>query len=236
VAEENESEVARREYATETGLAGRTALWSRRRGPGPPEVAFAEVMALSPGRVLDAGCGQGAFAARLLDAGVEVVALDQSKRMVELTAAHGVHAVVGEVEELPFADASFDVAVANYMLYHLPDLDRGLSELLRVLRPGGTLVAATNGRHQLAELWQLAGSPVSEGFHGFITENGEASLARHFSAVRRIDLSDELQLTADEMRDYVSHSIRRRNLAARIPDFGDRRAVTVSDCVFVATR
>jgi SAM-dependent methyltransferase len=232
----SERENVRREYASEAGLAGRTSLWSRRPGPGPPEVAFAEVMAVSPGRLLEAGCGQGALAAQLMAAGVEVTALDQSERMVALTSARGVRAIVGDVEQLPFADASFDVSVANYMLYHLPDLDRGLSELARVLRPGGTLVAATNSDRQLAELWELAGRREPGGLGGFIAENGEASLTRHFSTVRRIDLADELQLTADEMRDYVSHSINHSHLAARIPDFRGRRAVGVADCVFVATR
>ena len=79
--------------------------------------------------------------------GVEIVALDQSARMVALAAARGVDARVGDVQELPFADESFDVAVAAWMLYHVPDLDRALAELARVLVRGGRLVAVTNREH-----------------------------------------------------------------------------------------
>jgi 2-polyprenyl-3-methyl-5-hydroxy-6-metoxy-1,4-benzoquinol methylase len=61
----NNPELVRREYADESGLAGRTALWSRYTGRQPPDVAFEEVLAVRPRRVLDAGCGQGQLAARL---------------------------------------------------------------------------------------------------------------------------------------------------------------------------
>ena len=56
----------------------------------------------------------------------------------------GVDARVGDVQALPFEDASFDTVVAAWMLYHVPDLDRGLAEIARVLCPGGQLVAVTN--------------------------------------------------------------------------------------------
>ena len=71
---------------------------------------------------------------------------------MELTAARGVEARVADVQDLPFADDSFDVVAAMWMLYHVPDLDRGLAEVRRVLRPGGRLVAVTNGDGHTAEL------------------------------------------------------------------------------------
>jgi len=115
-----------------------------------------------PRRVLEVGCGRGEFAERLAGAGIGVVAVDQSARMVELTRARGVDARLGDVQALPFADGEFDAAVANFVLYHVRDIHRALAELARVLRPGGTLVAATNGVRQLAELWELVGRDLSE--------------------------------------------------------------------------
>ena len=74
-----------------------------------------------------------------------VGAADGSERLVELTGARGVDARVADAEDLPFADASYDLVAAMWMLYHVPDLDRALAEVRRVLRPGGHLLAVTNG-------------------------------------------------------------------------------------------
>ena len=87
---------------------------------------------VAPQSVLEVGCGEGELAERVQrELGAEVVALDQSERMVELTRRRGVDARVGDVQDLPFPDECFDVAVAAWMLYHVPDLDRGLGELAR---------------------------------------------------------------------------------------------------------
>ena len=85
---------------------------------------------------------------------------------------------MADVQELPFADGEFDVAIAAWMLYHVPDLERGVAELARVLRPGGRLVAATNSRFHLLELRELVGSGPST--LKFSREDGEDHLARHF--------------------------------------------------------
>ena len=54
-----------------------------------------------------------------------------------------------DAQDLPFPDASFDIVVANHMLYHVPDPARAAAEFARVLRPGGVLLAATNGPNHL---------------------------------------------------------------------------------------
>jgi SAM-dependent methyltransferase len=73
------------------------------------------------------------------------------------------------------------------MLYHVTDLDRGLSELVRVLRPGGRLVAITNGNGHLAEMWALLG--VDQGLVlPFRRENGGEILRPYFAGVIQHDL------------------------------------------------
>jgi ubiquinone/menaquinone biosynthesis C-methylase UbiE len=74
-----------------------------------------------------------------------------------------VDCIIGDVEALPFDDDSFDLVLANYMLYHVPDLDQAIAELRRVLCPGGTLLAATNGQGHMHELWQMEEQAVVVG-------------------------------------------------------------------------
>lgn len=57
-----------------------------------------------------------------------------------------------DVQDLPFDDGSFDAVIANHMLYHVPDPDRAVAELARVMSPDGVLVAATNGFGHMAEI------------------------------------------------------------------------------------
>jgi ubiquinone/menaquinone biosynthesis C-methylase UbiE len=95
------------------------------------DVAFEAVAEVSPSRVLEVGCGTGEFAERVArELGAEVVAVDFSARMVELTAARGIDARVADVQALPFEDAEFDVAVATITRAHLaenaPELEQPL--------------------------------------------------------------------------------------------------------------
>jgi SAM-dependent methyltransferase len=94
-----------------------------------------------------------------------------------------------DVQELPFADGAFDVAVANHMLYHVPDPRLAAAELARVLRPGGVLLAATNGPRHLETIAQLSRqalgwSPLDSSHRRFGKSTGEAILAGRFGSVR----------------------------------------------------
>lgn len=230
---QDDPDTVRREYADPSRFAVRRSLWSRRTGPSVFDVAFDAVMACAPRRALEVGCGPGDFAARLQGAGVEVIAVDQSAQMVELAQGRGVDARAGEVQALPFVDSDFDVAVANFMLYHVPDLDRGLAELARV---APRLVATTNGYDQLREMWDLVGRDLGDRRTTFMRETGEAMLRRHYDDVRQIDLPATVEMSADDMRRYIANSVQHRHLAERVPEFEGTRAITASTAVFVASR
>ncbi len=180
----------REQYATEGNLETRRAVWHPTDdGRDPSTEAFKAIDRAMTGDsdVLEVGCGTGVMAERINAlAGVTLVAIDYSERFVELTAARGVDARQADVCYLPFEDDSFDVVYAGWMLYHVRDLDRALGEIRRVLRPGGTFVAVTNGDDSLADLRKEAGGrPLVTGFS---SENGEFTLSRKFSDVRRQDL------------------------------------------------
>lgn len=179
----------REQYASEANLQARQALWENLEGENAP-VALERVLAsLRPLNVLEVGGGQGELADWMQEElAATVTFLDQSERMVELARARGIEeANVGDVQELPFADATFDTVVAAWMLYHVPDLDRGLGEIARVLEPGGRLVAVTNSVRHIEELRELFGS-ILPGFQKtFNAENAEEHLLRHFGSVERTD-------------------------------------------------
>jgi SAM-dependent methyltransferase len=234
---QNDPAVVRAEYADERGLAARFSIYARKHGADTRELAFEAIAAARPRRALDVGCGRGELAERIRDElGAEVRAVDQSERMVDLTRARGVDAILGDVQALPFGDGEFDVVVANWMLYHVPDLDRGLAELARVLRPGGRLVAATNGIRHLGELWDLVGRDLSERRSMFVRETGLELLAPHFSCVERIEVDGWVDMTAQDLRDYVAASVAHKHLVDRVPEFEGTMRVGTSGAVFVASK
>jgi len=111
-----------------------------------------------PGRVLDAGMGGGRLAAELDTRGWIVTGIDSSVRMVVLARQRlpqlADRLVEADLCALPFADASFDAVVATGALEYVGDLDRGLGELARVLRPGGRAVVSFPNYRSPHALWR----------------------------------------------------------------------------------
>jgi len=193
-----------RQYATEHNLEARRSLYANATGPDPREIAFEAVAELRPERVIEVGGGPGELAARIAtELACEVVMLDISPRMVELACDRGVDARVGDVQSLPFPDASFDCAVAAWMLFHVPDIDAGVAELARVLRPGGRLVAVTNSTDHLKELREIAGAAAWK--RVFTRENGAEIVGRYFDRVERRDADGWVTIDDDELvRGFVA--------------------------------
>ena len=226
------------EYASEERLAMRNRTYRElSEGVSPEDEIFKAVREASPERFLDVGCGMGELAERVLrELGASVCAVDISPRMVELTRARGVDATVADVQALPFEDGSFDCVAANWVLYHVPDLDKGVSELARVLRPGGRLVAATLGDENMKELWDLLGGEVTAGLT-FGWGNGEAALAPHFAEVERREANGTVVFPdRASMHEFVAATTTRSHLAERIPEAVGPFATRSTHCVFVAEK
>ena len=92
-------------------------------------------------RVLDACCGTGDLALEAEGAGATVTGLDFSERMLERARSKSstIEWVRGDLLALPFPDGSFDAATVGFGVRNVDDLEAGLRELARVLRPGGRL-------------------------------------------------------------------------------------------------
>jgi SAM-dependent methyltransferase len=87
--------------------------------------------------VLEVGCGTGLVLERLARIARSVKGLDLSPGMAEKARARGLDVVIGSATDIPFPDASFDLACSFKVLAHVPDLGRALHEMARVVRPGG---------------------------------------------------------------------------------------------------
>jgi ubiquinone/menaquinone biosynthesis C-methylase UbiE len=106
--------------------------------------AFVRLSALSPGaRVADLGCGSGAFTSLLASFGYVCTGLDISPKLIEVGRRKhpGIEFIEGDVEHLPFPDASFDGVLLSGVVHHIPDPSRCAVEVSRVLRPNGRFVA-----------------------------------------------------------------------------------------------
>lgn len=236
----NDADLVAQEYASEERfLARRAALVDYVEGPNAEDLAFEAIAEAAPERMLEVGAGTGAFAERVgRELGAAVTAVDLSPRMVELAGERGVPAIVADVQELPFGDDAFDCAAALWVLHHVPDLDRGLGELARVLGPGGRLVVVAFGSENLAELYELLEQP-SLGDGGFSRESGEAALARHFGHVERRDADGTVVFPGRAAVQAHLHSlvlIRGTGPLERLPQFDGPFRARSRHSVFVAEK
>jgi SAM-dependent methyltransferase len=254
------------QYGDSTRLAARASLHVKY---GTAAVAWfpwvAKQIAWRPrARVLDVGCGAGwlwAEASAHLPSGLELTLTDLSWGMVAeavervggLARHRKVTGRVADAQALPFGRDTFDVVVANHMLYHVPDPARAVAELARVVRPEGVLVAGTVGDDHLRELREigtevLGWHPVDATVAAFGIEVGEPILRSCFGTVRWrryddwLDCADPDDVVAylastppveganDDDRQRVVAAVRRRFV-----DGGGRMRVSKETGVFVCT-
>lgn len=171
--------LASAEATTEHDPASGYAIWSDSYDePGNPIVALEEsvvaelLAARRPGAALDAACGTGRHAARLVGLGHSVRGIDLTPEMLERARENVPEArfEVADLRALPFDDASFQTIVCGLALAHLPSLDAGVAELSRVLASGGQLIASVLHPFQALLGWNAPFSGI-DGSRGFVREH-----------------------------------------------------------------
>lgn len=205
----NDPQTVRQLYQTDEGLRIRQEIHTRYT---VPQIDFVDwvihnVEWRGDERVLDAGSGSGGYYERLakLHPDLQYTGLDISPGMLQKHPAK-TRVQQGDAHKMPYATGSFDVIMANHMLYHLQDIESAILEFKRLLKPDGLLVVATNSTQSMPELQVLmrraillltrSGSahiqPPRPASDLFALENGARKLSHHFYAVVRYDLPSKL--------------------------------------------
>ncbi len=170
--------------------------------------------------VLDVGSGPGRYYSTLHERfpDIEYYACDLYSGMVQ-THPHKKTLSLADAQRLPYPDATFDVVMANHMLFHVPDVERALREIRRVVKPAGFVMATTNSIHNMPEFQALIRRAITllsppgtanvsvPGQHTdpFTLESGTRLLCHHFFAVVRYDLPRALVFpTAEPALDYLN--------------------------------
>lgn len=147
----------KKQFSKPLGAAGREVMEQMNEHHVPLwNEALARMPKAMDGSVLDVGCGGGGFLRKLSERYpyAMLFGIDLSEDAVRMTSEVGSDLVesgslelaVGSAESLPYEDGAFDMATAIETYFFWPDLEEGVSELSRVLSPGGVLMIASELR------------------------------------------------------------------------------------------
>jgi SAM-dependent methyltransferase len=142
------------------------------RFSGPLARAFVDEVGVTPGqRALDVGCGTGELTRVLVERlGVDAVAaVDPSPPFIESVQATypDLDAHLAGAEDMPFADAVFDVVLAQLVVLFMADTSRGIGEMIRTAKPGGVVAANVwdhgGGKGPLSPFWEAVRAIDADG-------------------------------------------------------------------------
>jgi ubiquinone/menaquinone biosynthesis C-methylase UbiE len=117
-----------------------------------------------------------------------------------------------DAQNIPFENCSFDVVIANHMLYHVPDREKAFSEIQRVLKPNGYFYASTVGKNHMKEMREIVSRFNSESIttkswdstESFQLENGLGQVSKWFKEVKLNRYNDSLVVThPTPLIDYI---------------------------------
>lgn len=218
------SDLKEKQYADSSNFNARINLharYSENRNPFPKWVC--ENIIKTPGaRILELGCGNALFWLANSDKIPErwdITLTDFSAGMLEDAKGRlkgldrEFNFMVIDAENIPLDNNSFDIIIANHMMYHVPDRDRALSEIKRVLKSDGFFYATTMENDYMIEMRDLICEyrkvPVSRYRGGgviqnFSLSNGAEQLGRHFASIELRFYKNTLLVTdAEPFTDYV---------------------------------
>lgn len=185
-------------------------------------------------RLLELGCGNGKLwqENRIELRNREIFLSDISEGMVEEVRnklGSDFNCILADAEKIPFKDSYFDTVIANHVLFYLNDLNLGLKEISRVLKPDGILYCSTYGKNHMKEITEIVqnfDSRINLSNHSlydiFGLENGESILCNYFSNVEKYNYQDSLEITESKpLIDYIMscHGNQNEILGPRLNEF-----------------
>ena len=179
---------------------------------------FAQYQFGNQKKVLELGSGRGEMwnsyfeNEELLRYGMDITLSDLSEGMVDhlnqLFDKKNISVKTIDIEKIPFGNETFDIVIANSMLYHVKDIDLALSEVKRVLKKDGLFYCSTFGEDGMTKYLYDAltdmGIPYKNDMNLLFTlQNGKKKLEKYFDHIERIDYVDSLKI--DKVEDYIDY-------------------------------
>lgn len=182
-------------------FGAQAAAYERGRPSYPPE-AIDWLLPSGARDVLDLGAGTGKLTTRLVERGLDVIAVDPIPEMLDVLSRSlpETPALLGTAEEIPLADDSVD-AVLVAQAWHWFDLERAVKEVARVLRPGGRLGLVWNTRDERSGWVKDLGRIIGHENDPF---TDEVSLPAPFADVQRHHVEWTSYLTPQALTDLVA--------------------------------
>lgn len=218
----NDSDIVRLQYNSEKNLNARQALHKgfSTNNYGWENWVFDQYMFKSNDKIIEFGCGNGTTWANnqnKIPKDINITLTDLSEGMLSATKdnlseiGQVFDFSVMDIQNIEYEDSSFGCAIANHMLYHVPNRDLAISEIARILKPNGTFYATTNSIYNMKEFKDLVETFDSNlDFVSFSVakefglENGANQISKHFDSVETLIYEDSLHITEPKpLVDYV---------------------------------
>jgi len=217
----NKSEYVKKQYENDKNLTIRGQLHAKygtNKKQNWIEWLFEQYKFKNSYRILELGCGNGVqWENRIekLPDDCTLILSDFSDGMVNIVwEKYSKHknmlAQRIDIQDIPFPDNCFDAVIANHMLYHVPDISKGISEVRRILKPGCKFYSATNGTNGMNMYIRNAYkkvNPQSDDFPDtstFSLQNGKDILSEYFQNIERFDFEDSLAVTnTQDLIDWI---------------------------------
>lgn len=179
-------------------------------------------------KVLELGCGNGIIwdeKYNELPANVKIVLSDFSEGMCKIVKEkHKEHKNIQikriDIQDIPYKDNTFDIVIANHMLYHVPNVDKAIEEVYRVLKKDGIFYASTLGTNGFQKYLNQRFREFDSSMDyfnienwSFTLKNGKEVLSKQFKKIEMYEYEDSIEVDDEnELIEWIFSSIVMQNL------------------------